>query len=339
MDIQKEVNPNDYQIGVIIARYQVHELHEAHKEMIDLVCDNHKKIIIFLGISRITDTKRNPLDFATRKAMIQKEYPNIVILPQQDQRYDKPWSESLDAQISIPYGPKKALLYGSRDSFIPHYKGVHKTVELTSNTFVSGTEIRNNISQEILESKDFRAGVIHSAYAQRAVTYSTVDICAYNDDGQILLAKKPQENKWRFVGGFVDRTDVSFEHAAHREFREETGGELGYLRNILSVQVDDWRYKNEDSGIMTTLFLGRHTFGRIEPNDDISELKFIKISKFTNIENIKNYIMEEHQEMMCKLIEEIYTNSLIPNLGKFYKEKIESIDPDIVQPNKFKLIL
>lgn len=336
MEIKKVIEPSEFPIGVIVARYQVHELHEAHKEMIDLVCQNHKKVIIFLGISLITDTKRNPLDFATRKAMIQKEYPNIVILPQRDQRYDKPWSEALDSQISIPFGSNKALLYGSRDSFLPHYKGIHATTELTSNTFVSGTEVRNNISKEILESKDFRAGIIHSTYAQRPVTYSTVDICAYNDEGKILLAKKPHEDKWRFVGGFVDRSDDTFEEAARREFMEETTCSLSFLRNILSQQIDDWRYKNEDSGIMTTLFLGRFSHGRIEPSDDISSLKWFDAHLFTEKRFIENNIMEEHRDMMMKLISAIYIGELVPNLGKFYEEPEEPIDPDrVIKDERF----
>ena len=329
MDIQKVINPKDFEIGVIVARFQVDELHVGQREMIDFVCANHKKVILFLGISRIQNTKRNPLDFATRKLMIQQSYPNIVIMAQEDQREDKVWSNNLDSQIPIPYGRKTTLLYGSRDSFLPHYKGRYETTELVSTTAFSGTEIRDKISKEILKSKKFRAGVIHANYARWPITYSTVDIAIYNDMGQILLARKPHEAVWRFVGGFVDREDESDEKAAYREAREETTCHISNIKYILSHKVDDWRYRNEDDGIMTRLFLASYSFGKPEASDDIVELKWFDVSYFTEGIRIKNNIMEEHQEMMCKLIERVYSDNLIPNLGPFYEKKTYPVDPDI----------
>ena len=338
IDIQKVIEPKDFEIGVIMARFQVSELHDAHKEMIKLVCDNHKKVIIFLGIARVQNTKRNPMDFATRKAMIQEVFPSVTILPQLGQRDDQVWSDNLDAQIALPFGFKKTLLYGSRDSFIPHYKGVHTTTELTTTSIVSGTDSRDIDSKEILNSKKFRAGIIYANYARRAVTYSTVDVCAYNDKGEILMAKKPNENRWRFVGGFVDRTDNCDETAVRREFQEETGGSLtAEPRYILSHQVDDWRYQQEEDGIMTRLFLVPFGFGRLEANDDIEELNWVPISRYTNPQRIEFEVMEEHQEMLAKLVTKVYTEELIPNLGDFYNNKIEPIDPDVVKPNKYEV--
>jgi hypothetical protein len=37
------------QIGVIIARFQVHKLHEGHINLIDKVIENHKKVINTIG--------------------------------------------------------------------------------------------------------------------------------------------------------------------------------------------------------------------------------------------------------------------------------------------------
>lgn len=86
MEIKGSINPSDYSCGVLIGRFQVHTLHEGHRAIIDQVCANHKKVIIFLGVPVISNTKSNPLDFATRKAMIQQLYPNVVILPQKDRK-------------------------------------------------------------------------------------------------------------------------------------------------------------------------------------------------------------------------------------------------------------
>lgn len=307
MDIKQEINPAEFEIGCIVARFQVHKLHEGHIKLIDKVCENHKKVIIFLGVPVIGNTKSNPLDFASRKAMIQEKYPNAIILPQKDQRSDDKWSSNLDAEIKTPFGEKSALLYGSRDSFIPHYKGKYPVVELVTDVFYSGTEVRKQVSREILTSEDFRAGIIHANYAQRAVTYPTVDVVAYNEKGQILLGKKPNEKNYRFIGGFVDRTDANWEQAARREFMEETGNcEIGDLKYVASGAIKDWRYAKAESGIMTTLFIGKFVFGRIDPSDDIESLHWLNPK---DIDVLKD-IMPEHQELFYSLIDYIYRNKL-----------------------------
>jgi len=331
MEIQKVIDPSKYDVGVIVARFQLHKLHAGQKDMINFVINHHKKIILFLGVGRAEGSKLNPLDFATRQAMIQAEYPKLVILPLQDQKHDTVWSNILDQQISMPFGEKKALLYGSRDSFLPHYTGKHATTELTTSIDMSATQVRLEVSKEILESEDFRAGIIHGSFAQRAKMYPTVDICAYNDKGQILMAKKPNEFKWRFVGGFVDANDENLEQAARREFSEETdGSHITNLRYIMSTRVNDWRYKNEDSKIMTTLFLGRFSFGTAKPSDDIADLKWFDISHFTSLRNIQQEVVTGHQLMLANLVTKIYEDELVPNLGEFYKERVEPIDPDVV---------
>ena len=189
MEAKSNINPADYEIGVVVARFQVHKLHEGQKNLLDMVYKNHKKVIIFLGVSVISGTKNNPLDFASRKAMIQEAYPKAVVLQLKDNRSDAKWSQSLDTEIKTPYGDLSAVLYGSRDSFIPYYSGKNPVIEYTTDVFYSGTEVRKEVSREILASEDFRAGIIHATYAARPVTYPTVDITVYNDKGQILMAK------------------------------------------------------------------------------------------------------------------------------------------------------
>ena len=52
----------EYEIGCIIGRFQIHDLHAAHRDLIDQVVSKHKKVILFLGVARISGTKENPLD-------------------------------------------------------------------------------------------------------------------------------------------------------------------------------------------------------------------------------------------------------------------------------------
>ena len=317
--VKEVINPSDYEIGCLIMRLQVHELHEAHKALIDLVVRNHKKVILFLGVAVIQNTKRNPLDFATRCAMVREFYPNIVILPLNDKRSNEAWTKQLDEAINMPFGgDKKALLYGGRDSFIPYYSGKHDTTELTTDRFLSGTEIRKSVSREIRSSSDFRAGVIHSSYAQRPTFFQTVDIALINDEHKLLLARKPGETKWRFPGGFVDvKLDEALEDAALRELREECGMDIecSEMIYLTSQKVDDWRYRSEESKIMTSLFFSKYKKGRIEPNDDVFELLWMDISKLSDEQSLNEQIMPEHLNLVMRLILYISTERL-KSIGK-----------------------
>jgi bifunctional NMN adenylyltransferase/nudix hydrolase len=298
LEYSSNLDVKKFPIGVTVGRFQVKELHEGHIGLLDTICANHKKVIVFLGIPAGDAGKKNPLDYNTREAMIKALYPNVVCLPQKDNRSDEVWSDNLDHLIELTFG-EDAILYGSRDSFLPYYHGKHKTIELTPKPFLNGTEIRSKVANEVLPTADFRAGVIHARYAQRPITYPTVDVVAYNDKNQILLAKKANETKFRFVGGFVDRTDTNWEQAASREFREETGNcEIDELRYIASTQINDWRYNGSDNGIMTTLFLGKFIFGAIRPTDDIAVLEWVNPFEL----DVEKDIMEEHQFLYKKLL-------------------------------------
>ena len=308
LNIVPSINPTDYEVGVVVARFQVAELHEGHKQLINTVLHYHKKVIIFLGMSKKSSDKSSPLDFANRRAMIHEAYPNVIVLPQLDMRDDYKWSANLDAQISLPFGELSAVIYGSRDSFIPHYHGKYKVIEVLSKTPVNGTAERLAISREVISSVDFRKGIIYQTFTQRPVTYPTVDVVAYNDKGQILLAKKPNEVLYRFIGGFVDRTDTCWEHAAKREFMEESGGcEIGDLKYVASSKINDWRYAKSESGIMTTLFLGKFMWGNAKPSDDIAVLDWLNPEDI----NPEKDIMLEHRELFIKMIEFMKAQKLI----------------------------
>jgi bifunctional NMN adenylyltransferase/nudix hydrolase len=216
MKVKDNIDINNIEVGVIVARFQVHELHEGHKDLIDEVCKNHNMVIIFLGIPVIQGTNKNPLDFSARKSMVQEYAPDAIILPLKDQRSNAKWSYLLDNQISIPFGERSAVIYGSRDSFIPYYEGKYPTLELETNVYTSGTEVRKNVSKQLLSSSDFRAGIIQSTYMRRPITWSTVDVCPYDSKGRILLGKKPNESVWGLIGGLEDRT-IRFEESAARK--------------------------------------------------------------------------------------------------------------------------
>jgi bifunctional NMN adenylyltransferase/nudix hydrolase len=289
----------DYTIGALVGRFQVHELHEAHHYLIKQVVDNHKKVILFLGVSKVVGTKKNPLDFDTRKKMIQHHYPDIVILALPDFGDDRRWSHELDKRIKEVYPIGDVLLYGGRDSFIPYYKnggGQFDCKELEQYTFVSGTEVRKMVSSEVKDSQDFRAGMIYQSYNQYPKVHPCVDIAILNEEeDKVLLAKRPFEDGWRFIGGFSKPTDVSYEHTARRKASEDAGRNLSVNtpRYVGSVQIPDWRYQSEEDKILSILFVTKKEFGSIQPSDDISELKFF------NIDELKEEIfVKEHKVLL-----------------------------------------
>ena len=326
MEIKQAINPKDYEVGVIVGRFQTDELHEGHISFIDEVFENHKKVIILIGIARITGTKKNPLDYAAREAMVKQAYPKAVVLPIRDERYDDKWSRSLDTLVTQPYGEKKIVLYGSRDSFIPYYSGKYPVVELENSGDYNATNIRKQVARETLSSRDFRRGVIYQAFNYYPVAYPTVDICVFDNDGKILLGRKPNETKFRFIGGFVDPSDASLESAAKRELSEEAGISLviDTPKYIVSQKVDDWRYRGEESGIITSLFLAKRIMGLSTASDDIAEVKWFDFREFSNYDGIHTKIIYEHRELMKKLVDKVYAENLIPNIGE-RKAEVENV--------------
>ena len=264
------------EVGVIVGRFQSPILHEAHHELISWVASRHSKVIIFLGLSPLKGSFNNPLDFETRKQMILAEFPSIIVFYIKDTSSDKAWSQNLDAVISDVVTPnQRVTLYGSRDSFIPFYSGRHKTIELKSTVQISATDVRNKVAAKCLDSPEFRAGIIWGTYNQYPTVISTVDIAIFNDDyTEILLGRKRDEHKFRFIGGFADVGSSSFEEDARREAQEETGLSVTDPEYVGSYPIDDWRYRKEKNKIRTTLFICKKQFGKEAANDDIAEVKW-----------------------------------------------------------------
>lgn len=286
------------QHGVIIGRFQTPELHSEHIKLINYVLDRHEKVILFLGVSPTLANKKHPMDFITRKYMIEEQFgiSKLTIMPLSDNKSDEIWSKQLDSKIKEVFPLGSVTIYGSRDSFIPYYKGVNKTLELQPDVFVSATDIRELASKKVISSSEFRAGIIYSVYNQFPVVYSTVDIAIIKDD-EILLGQKMNETEWRFIGGFVDVTDESDEFAAKRETLEETGLEVAELEYVCSMPVNDWRYRGmKDRSIMTRFFKAKYIFGCPTPQDDINALKWFKLTP-----ELENILVEEHKKLFKKI--------------------------------------
>lgn len=295
---------DQFDVGVIVGRFQVHELHQAHHDLINYVCDRHEKVVIFLGLSPLSVSTNNPLDFESRKQMLLLDYPEVNVLYIKDTNNDEAWSDRLDGMILDLVTPAQSVvLYGGRDSFIDHYKGRFATQELTQAVFRSGTVERRSIARSRAKaSPEFRAGVIWASQARFSTVYTAVDIAILNEDrSRVLLGRKPDERLYRFIGGFAEPRSANFEQDAVREVSEEAGVEVGDLHYVGSLNVDDWRYRNEPDCIRSMLFTAKYLHGRPTPGDDIEEVRW-----FDPCGIRKEEIVPTHRPLMEMLRKELF---------------------------------
>lgn len=287
-------------MGVIIGRFQIDMIHGGHNGLFTMVNDLSDRMIIFLGCGKAVNTRKNPLDFQSRKLMIQESCPSAEIYPLYDNKSNEIWSQKLDATINdLIKEPSDVTLYGAKDSFIPFYSGKFKT-EILTGAIVEGehaTTMREKIAKTPNATADYRRGMITAAYNRYPATFPTVDIAILDDHNRVLLGRKPDETDFRFVGGFVDPTDESLEAAAKREAIEECGKiELDGFKYVASVKVNDWRYANSIDGIMTSFFVCKYIYGAPKASDDIEAIKWFDLDTLT-----EDMIVGEHKKLLVLL--------------------------------------
>ena len=308
-------------VAVIVGRFQVNELHEAHIDLITSVLNKHDRVLLFLGNSTIRNTLNNPLDYRARRTMIADKFPAVEIHYINDNPSDSTWTKNLDKLIGEQLLPMQTVtLYGSRDSFLKCYTGKYTTCELEATTFISGTEVRRRVCNNYPPTADYRAGMIAATAYRFPTAFQTVDIAVVNDKGELLLARKPEEKKWRFIGGFSDPSSTSLEEDAKREVQEEAGVEVGNITYLGSTLINDWRYRGEIDKIKTALFVAKYVFGKPEGADDVAEVKWVSINNLT-----KNDIVETHHVLIDMFNEKFGANRELQE--KFFKPNFDGKMP------------
>jgi bifunctional NMN adenylyltransferase/nudix hydrolase len=234
--------------------------------------------LIVVGIGGGVSDRHDPLDFDTRKEMIEHQYPYAVVLSIMDHPSSVEWSRRLGLLISKNFPNEKAVLFGSRDSFIPFYSGVNDCKYIEPKQFVhSATNLREMVTNKPLNSIDFRTGVIYSRMKQGFPTsFQAADVVIRHSlENKVLVGRKEGEIGWRFPGGFVDPTDSSLELAVKREAIEEIGDiEIEDMKYLSSFRINDHRYRNSEHKLMTALFSATYVFGRVEASDDLVEVRW-----------------------------------------------------------------
>lgn len=291
-------------IGIIVARFQSPYFHDGHMALIKHVRENSDKVVVFLGTSQSRLTTNDPLSFEVRRDMVKELSPDIPVHRINDAKYDSMWSKNLDRMIDEAYPSHDVCLYGSRDSFVKVYNGKHRVEVVKEIKSQSATTIRSAVHKLIDNHPKWRQGIIYASASKYPVSYQATDIAIIDfDKKQVLLGKKAGEPLYRFVGGFVDPEDESLEMAAKREVREECGDiETDTYKYIGSFRIDDWRYRNSQDKIMSAFFCCHFIYGRVSPQDDISELKWFDLDALdaSVFEPEHRHLFDELKEYLWK---------------------------------------
>lgn len=270
-------------LGVIIGRFQVPELHTGHRYLINYARGHSDDLLILLGTSEAFPTLRNPLPYPIREVLIRESYPEAIIGPIPDHPSDEKWSKNLDTIITSRFPDHQVTLYGSRDSFIPHYSGRFPCVIAPQITAPSGTDVRRGNQLRRKMNRDFRNGVIYAQSARLPISYQTVDIAVLrHEDASVLLGKKLRDGgKMRFIGGFVDpQQDATLEDAALRELTEEAGQlSCHEIRYLGSYRVKDFRYGDDADQVMTAFFVTYILSGIARAGDDLDDIGWFPITE------------------------------------------------------------
>lgn len=269
-------------VGVIVARFQVSELHRGHLWLVKEVLERHRSVLIVLGVRPGEGNDLDPLTYEMRKRMVEQTFPNeprIKILPIADHPFSHEiWSQKLDILIDVEFPGRAAVLYGARDSIADpnkekKYTGKHPVICLDSPFKMSGTEVR--ATTLFPHTKDARAALIWHHQTRYPHVYSTSDVAIWNPRTRkvLLTKKKIHEGKAAFMGGFVEKTDANADFAGRRERSEEIIGiEIGPLKQIGTDMINDPRYRGTKDGILTNFFVAEYLGGEPEAGDDVDEV-------------------------------------------------------------------
>lgn len=160
-----------YSLGVIVGRFQVAFLHQGHMSLIKTALEECGKVVVFLGVSEDKFTPKEPLPYAHREQTFKEQFKEEVmtgrlsIVPLLDVPGSNDiWVGQLDTLISI-FNTASVMVYGSRDSFLSVYQkhgGAFNAKEVSPKVYISGTEMRKQISEDSHSNPWVRKGIIHA---------------------------------------------------------------------------------------------------------------------------------------------------------------------------------
>jgi bifunctional NMN adenylyltransferase/nudix hydrolase len=274
-------------LGVIVGRFQTAQITPGHQFLFDEVYKKHDTVVTFVGSKPplYQPDEKNPLDFFSRKKMLMTYNPNLSVLSITDKGDDESWSDDLDKKIDEIRGTFDAILYGSRDSFISHYTGKFKTVELESNIIYSATSVRERIIQDAKDSDEFRAGVIYGL-SNRIVSGIH---CSYglivDSNSRVLIGKRKGDKYYSLFGGmYSPEVDKTYSDTMKRTIREQLGSniEIGNTKFLFDTQLEHWAYSSSNEKVHGNFFICKVAWGYARPNHEFEFVEWVTVKEFEN---------------------------------------------------------
>ena len=288
----------------IVGSFQTYKFTREEKKYFKKLKKEYKDVIIVLKDSYIT--KDNPLTVKDRKLLFSKylKIKNVIAVKKQKHK-EHYYNLILNNIGSLNFNKTELLLDDKQDEIAinNHLKSISEKLYVYSND-----NIKSFSNKKIKEPKrnvsNYLLGKISSILNLFPVCFSTVDIIVtkeIDDEEHILLGQKKngvKHDEWVFIGGFVDKGDRSARNAAARELKEESSLEISpkILNIVDNIEIDDWRYKDTEHSIFTTIFTVEISDkwsdyiinNKEQAGDDIVNLKWIKPSE------IEQYLSKTH---------------------------------------------
>lgn len=214
--------------------------------------------------------------------MVRQAYPGdqLTIVPLRDHPLSNElWSRDLDAGIQVAFPGVPVTLYGSRQSFIPLYTGVHAVEEVPTSLPHNGTANRESIT--FPKTSEGRAALIYAQRERPSFMYATSDLAIIDrPNGRVLLIGKNAYGGYlSFAGGHAMKTDTDAAVVAGREGGEELlGVRFGPAMYVGTKTIDDPRYRGTDDGVMTTFFVAEYLGGEPSPGDDANSVHWVGVA-------------------------------------------------------------
>ena len=297
---------DEFEVGVVVGRFQLPDLHGGHRYLLDAVNTTHKYLLICIGVSVEIGTRRNPLDYLSRKGMLEELYPNAVVVPVMDNSSDAVWSKQLDTIIRAIYPTQDVRLFGGKNSFIDKYHGEFTTQQIYPVNESAATQIRESIALTP-NNEDFRRGMVYAANQQYPRVNMCVDVAVFkwgptdsteHTTLRVVLGKRSADGPLIFPGGHVSPEDDSLEIAARRELAEETevycNDEPKYVGSFI---IGDPRHIDAKEKIMTAFFTVPYNFGEVKAGSDLDHAGWYVVD-----DKLMSQVAKHHQVLLKALI-------------------------------------